>query len=158
MLQVSGLLCRMQQLVFWPGHFLTTGRKPAVCSVAISLMESWRTENAFSIRTKPSPTATAGCPWGCVSAFSCLQRTVENKMLIFVLRIFIVGSKPLHWMLGPSRFGAVVRCGLLGSCYVFRVWGGANNLLLTFSGTVTPEENEILLLREGKQRWAVIIF
>lgn len=47
---------------FWklaPDHFLMTGQKPAVCFVAVSMVESWKTETVFSIQTKPSPTATA---------------------------------------------------------------------------------------------------
>jgi len=85
--------------------------------------------------------------------FFLLAENSQEQNADFFLQIFIAAFKLLYWMLRPSHFGAFVPCGLLGSCSVFRLWGGAGNLF-SITGAVTQEENEIL--QEGKQRWAVI--
>lgn len=64
------------------------GWKTALYFAAVALIEIWKAENTFSIRTKPHLTATASFPWGCVNMGFLLARTVKNKMLIFVVKIF----------------------------------------------------------------------
>lgn len=159
--QVSGLLYSMWQSVFWPHHFLMIGRKTAVYFVAVALIETWKAENTFSIQTKPHPTAIASFPWGHVNTvfllFLLAENSQEQNADFFVLKIFIVAFKMIHWILWRFHFGAFVPCGLLDSCYVFRVWGGANNLLLTLTCTVTHEENTVVLFHEGKQQLAVVL-
>lgn len=127
MRQISGLLYSIQQAAFWPHLFLMIGWITAVYFVPVALIEIWKAENTFSIHSNLLlEQAFLGDVWACSS---CLQRIVKSKMLISFLQIFIAAFKLLYWMLRPSHFGAFVPCGLLGSCSVFRLWGGTGNLL-----------------------------
>lgn len=55
------------------------GRKTAVYFVAVALIEIWKAEDTFSIRTKPHPTATASFPWGRVNTVFLLAENGQEQ-------------------------------------------------------------------------------
>lgn len=107
--------------------------------VAVALVEICKAEKTLSIQTKPHTTAVASLPWGRVNTgFLLAGNSREQNAGFCSLSLFSCFEDDLLNVVALSLWVVVTR---------FEV---EQKLLLSITCAITPEENEVLLLQEGK--------